>query len=513
MRIKNKKIQKLLDWYKEISLLGKTNALLNWDMNVNLPPKGTEGRAQQGAYITKLIVEKWLDDTFRELVEGLSKNDTDLDEEEKAILKNLNYIGRYYWKVPKEIIVEASETTSKAFMVWQYAKRDNKFSDLLPYLKKVVEIEKIIAKHLGYKENPYDALLDLYEPGLTAKECQKIFGKLQPELTKILGKIISSEKYKARVDLVAGTRRYQADDQRQLALFVLRKMNYDMDAGRMDTSSHPFTDALGRFDVRITNRYDETDFRGSFTAGMHEAGHALYEQGVDETYTGTPLGGGVSLGIHESQSRFWENQIGRSWEFMKFVTPIFHAIFPEQLGRVGTDELFTAFNHVQPSLIRVEADEVTYNLHIALRFEIENALVNGKIEAEDLPEVWNKKMKKYLGITPKTDREGVLQDIHWSNGSFGYFPTYTLGNLYAAQFARKLRKDLPVQGKTTVEECAEKGELGPILSWLRTNIHQYGSLYWPRELCRKVTKEELNPKYFLDYIKNKYSRVYKVKLN
>lgn len=513
MKVNNKKIKAILSLYKEISLLGKTNALLGWDMNVNLPPKAAEDRAEQSAYLTKLITEKWLDTKFRKLLNGLSEKTKDLSAEEQAIIKNLNYVGKYYWRVPKDLIIETSEATSKAFMAWQFAKRDNKFKDFLPHLKKVVEIEKLTAKHLGYKDNPYDALLDLYEPGLTAKDCQNIFTLLQPQLTQILKKITSSKKYNAGVDLVDGVRRYPVEDQRQVVLFALRKMNYDLEAGRMDVSSHPFTDALGRFDVRITNRYSETDFRESFTAGMHETGHALYEQGIDESYSGTPLGGGVSLGIHESQSRFWENQIGRSFEFMKYMTPIFHAIFPEQLEKTGTDELFSAFNHVEPSFIRVEADEVTYNLHIALRFEIENALINAKIKPENLPEIWNDKMKKYLGITPKNDREGILQDIHWSNGMFGYFPTYTLGNLYAAQFAGKLRKDLPVQGNTTVEECSEKGELGPILSWLRTNIHQYGSLYWPKELTKMITNEDLDPKYFLDYIKDKYSKVYGIKLD
>ena len=239
---------------------------------------------------------------------------------------------------------------------------------------------------------------------------------------------------------------------------------------------------------------------------MHEGGHALYEQGVNEEYDTTPLEGGVSLGIHESQSRFWENQVGRSYEFIKFMTPVFHAFYPEELGKTDADELFALFNQIKPSLIRTEADEVTYNLHIALRFEIENGLINGKIKVKDLPEVWRGKMKEYLGVVPETDREGVLQDVHWSYGNFGYFPTYTLGNLYAAQFVREMRKEIEI------EEAVGKGELGTILSWLRSNIHRYGSLYWPDELVKKVTGEKLDPKYFVDYLKEKYSRVYAVKL-
>jgi carboxypeptidase Taq len=279
-------------------------------------------------------------------------------------------------------------------------------------------------------------------------------------------------------------------------------MGYDLDAGRMDVSSHPFTDTLDHFDVRITNRYKTGEFRESLMVAMHEGGHALYEQGVSEEYTYTPLDGGVSLGIHESQSRFWENQIGRSLPFIKFMTPIFHAFYPDQLSKVGGEELYTLFNQVKPSLIRTEADEVTYNLHIALRFELEEAMVNDKVKIEDLPEIWREKMKSYLGVVPKTDREGVLQDVHWSHGPLGYFPTYTLGNLYAAQFTNKMKKDIKVS------ESAEKGELGSILSWLRTNIHQHGSLYMPDELIKKVTHEALNPNYFLEYIKEKYSKIY-----
>jgi carboxypeptidase Taq len=292
-------------------------------------------------------------------------------------------------------------------------------------------------------------------------------------------------------------------DQKQLALFVLKKIGYDLEAGRMDVSSHPFTDTLGIYDVRITNRYKADNFVESIMVALHEGGHALYDQGVKEEYAGTPLEGGVSLGIQESQSRFWENQIGRSEEFVKFITPILHAFYPEQLSEFDHQTLSRHFNWVTPGLIRVEADEITYNLHIALRFEIENKLINNKIKADDLPEIWRSKMKKYLGVVPETDREGVLQDVHWSGGMFGYFSTYTLGNLYAAQITAKMAKELKI------DNLVEKANYGTILSWLRTNIHQYGSLYWPKELIKKVTGEPLNPKYFVDYLQKKYSVIYK----
>ncbi len=502
MSKKSKEMDTLLTAYKEISLLNKINSLLGWDLNVNLPEKGAEERAQQTAYLTKLISDKWLDEEFKDLVEESDESDKSLSEEERAMVRNLKHEGKFYFKVPQKVIVEFSEETSKAFMAWQKAKKEDNFKDFEPHLKKLVKLNQLIADHLGFKENKYDALLDLFEPGLTTKEVAAVFNELQPELTMLLKNIQKSKTYNINPDLIDGTRTYPVDDQRQLSLFVLRRMNYDLDAGRMDVSSHPFTDTLGAFDVRITNRYKSTDFIESIMVAMHEGGHALYEQGIEPEYSVTPLEGGVSLGIHESQSRFWENQIGRSEAFAKFLTPILHAFYPEALSDFGAETFYRAFNQVKPGLVRVEADEVTYNLHIALRFEIEQGLVNDKMNAADLPEIWRAKMEKYLGVVPDTDREGVLQDVHWSHGMMGYFPTYTLGNLYAAQFTDTMEKEF------NLNDLIEKGELGTVLSWLRTNIHQYGGLYWPKELVKKVTGKPLNAKYFTDYLRKKYTALY-----
>lgn len=501
LEINNKKIELLLKKYKEISLLSKINTVLSWDLNVNLPQDAAEDRAGQIAYITKLVAEKWLDPEFKKLlseVDGIKK----LTEEEKAVVRNLNHAGKYYFKVPKEIIIEFAETTSKSFMVWQEAKDKNSFKDFLPDLKKIIKLNQIIAKHLGYKENPYDALLNIYEPGLTVDECELIFKEITPKLTALVKRIKKSKAYKEQNTISLQNKEFPIDDQGQIANFVLNKIGYDLKAGRMDVSSHPFTETLGGKDVRITNRYKTNNFIESIMVALHEGGHALYEQGVKEEYSGTPLEGGTSLGIHESQSRFWENQIGRSAEFIKFLTPVLHAFYPRQLSESGTETFYKMFNSVNPSLIRVEADEVTYNLHIALRFELENALINEKIKPEDLPLIWKNKMKKYLGIVPESDREGVLQDVHWAYGNFGYFPTYTLGNLYAAQITETMKKEIDV------ERLSEKGEFGTILSWLRTNIHQYGSLYLPKELIKKVTGKKLDSKYFIDYIYKKYKTIY-----
>jgi carboxypeptidase Taq len=502
MKIKSKDVEVLLEKYKEISLLAKVAAVLSWDMNVNLPGKGAEGRAQQLAYLTGMVTDKWLDEKFKKTLEDLDEKS--LTEDEKAAVRNLRHQGKYYFKVPKEIIVEFSETSSRAFMAWQEARREDSFKDFLPHLKKIIKLNTIIAGHLGYKDDPYDALLDLFEPELTTKKMKVVLIGLEEELTALIKKIKKSKKYKKDSGLIGDKRNYPVDSQKRLATFVIHKMNYDLDAGRMDISAHPFTDTLGAQDIRITNRYDVGNFVSSLMTAMHEAGHALYEQDVNPEYSMTPLEGGVSLGVHESQSRFWENQVGRSYEFLKFMTPVFHAFYPDELSKVSTDTLFSVFNKVEPGFIRVEADEVTYNLHILLRFEIEDALVNEKLKPEDLPDVWRQKMKKYLGIVPETDREGVLQDVHWSHGLMGYFPTYTLGNLYAAQFAEAMEKEIDM------DKLKREGEFGTILSWLMENIHRHGSYHWPKELVKKVTGKSLTSKAFTKYLSGKYTKIYEL---
>ena len=416
------------------------------------------------------------------------------------MVRNLEWAGQFYWKVPKSIVVELSETTSEAFMAWQKAKVENDFPAFSEYLTKILRLNRTIADHLGYKENRYDALLNLYEQNLTATKLDKVFGQLKKELVPFLKKVVKqSAKNKTVGKYIGPNFFYSEKRQAQLSNFIIKRMGYDLAAGRLDVSAHPFTTTLAKNDVRITTKYLLHDFRSSFTASIHETGHALYEQGYKDEYEDTPLESGISLGIHESQSRFWENQVGRSEAFLTFLTPILQAFYPEYLSSVTTQEVYTLFNHVEPGLIRIEADEVTYNFHIMLRYELEEKLINEKLEARDLPEVWRTKMKEYLGVTPTTDRGGVLQDVHWSYGNFGYFPTYTLGNLYAAQFTNTMKKEI------NLEELTGRGEFGTILSWLRDNIHRYGSSIWPDELVKKITGEELNPRHFIEYITEKYS--------
>ncbi len=480
MQIKNLQIKKLLEKYKEISLLGRVGALMGWDTEVNMPIKAASGRGATSALITSIIVDKWNDPDFKKTLETANKN-KNLNSDEKSILRNLNRGASIYHKIPKELLVLESELTTKSFAAWNKARRENDFKSFAPYLEQLLELSRKIAKHLGYEKNAYDALLDLYEPGLTTEFCKSLFNNLVPELSKIAKNIKTTKKIKFK---------YPIERQKQDVKELISKFGYDFEAGRMDIAPHPFETTLGRFDVRITNRYQETSLEG-LTGAMHEAGHAMYEQGVDTKFENTPLDNGVSLGIHESQSRFWENIVGRSMAFTKFIAP--------KIKVLKQKDLYQELNRVQPGLIRVDADEVTYNLHIALRFEIENDLINGNIKVSELTKIWNAKMKEYLGITPKTDSEGVLQDIHWSHNSFGYFPTYTLGNLYSAQWYFYMKKDIK-----NFESLVEKGNFEPMLAWLRKNIHQHGSVYWPSELVTKITGENLNPNYFLNYIKEKY---------
>lgn len=503
MKIANKTLAKLLPLYKEISLLGNIQALLGWDLNVNLPPQAAAGRAEQSGYVASKITQLWLSPEFRTLVEQ-SQTEKDLNQEEQAMVRNLKIGSKFFYNVPKELIIKKEQVTSAAFMVWKQAKEENDFKKFAPNLTKIMEIEKEIASHLGYKTNPYDALLDMYEPELTAKECERLFTGVKKELVPLIKKISKSKEQKKPAGFI-GTTQYSLSDQEKLLKFAIGLMGFDMTRGTVSVSPHPFTTQLGQHDIRLTTMYNLTDFRESFTSAMHEAGHGLYEQGVSPEYNHTPLAGGVSLGIHEALSRFWENMVGKNPAFLSYMYPHFIAFYPDQFRMVDESSFIHAFHHIRPSLIRIHADEVTYSLHIILRFEMENALVNGKISVKDAPEAWRAKSKELFGIEPEKDSEGVLQDVHWTYGSIGYFPAYALGNLYGAQFLDTMKKTVKF------EKELEKGNLLPIKHWFDKNIHTYGSLYMPAELVKKVTGKELDYTYFTKYLTDKYTSFFSLK--
>lgn len=501
MSVKNTTIKNLLHKYREISQLNEINSILSWDMNVNLPAKASQSRSEQITYLATLVMEKWHDKDFRKIIET-AQQEKNLTDEEQAIVKNITHATKYYYKVPKELLIKKEQVTSAAFSVWALAREENDFKKFLPYLQEIIEISREIAGYLTYEANPYDALLDQYEPGLTATDCQELFDGMKKELVPLIEKIIKSKHYTDQVPFVNGSQHYPKEDQKKIMDYVAHKMGYDFTSGRIDVSPHPFTTTLAPNDIRLTTHYNMRDFRESFTSTMHEAGHGLYEQRINPKHANTPLEGGTSLGIHEALSRFWENMVGKNPHFIRSITPLFQTLYAQQLGRISEETLIHAFNIVKPSLIRIHADEVSYSLHIVLRFEMENELMNGKLQAKDAPEAWRAKSKKLLGISPETDREGVLQDVHWTYGSIGYFPSYALGNIYGAQFLHAMKKDL------AFDDMLAKGNLIPVKDWLDKRIHTHGSMYFPKELLLKVTGEKINYKYFINYLTKKYSQIY-----
>jgi carboxypeptidase Taq len=394
-------------------------------------------------------------------------------------------------KIPTELVEEMAKLATEAFAAWADAREKSDFKIYQPYLQKIVALNQKEAELLGYKESPYDALLDGFEPELTAARIEEVFTPLAKELSQIVKNV------KGKPEPKLPKAKYPIDIQVKLNHKIAADLGYDLDAGRIDVSPHPFTMGLHPTDVRITTRYQEDDFYYAVGCTVHETGHALYEQGLLPKYYGTPLGEVGSLGLHESQSRMWENFVGRSIEYCHYLNTLLVEYFPDN-PKLTDEQVYDHLNHVQPSLIRVEADETTYNLHIVLRFEIEKGLIEGTIKVADLPEIWNAKMKQYLHIEVPDDAHGVLQDVHWSHGTIGYFPTYTLGNIYAAQLYNKAKSEIQ-----NLEAGFAEGEFASLLKWLRKNVHQEGSRYYPEELIKKVTGEGLNSKYLVDYLKTK----------
>ncbi|HVA96701.1 MAG TPA: carboxypeptidase M32 [Candidatus Acidoferrales bacterium] len=501
MAVNNPVILKLLKKYREISRLNHISALLNWDLNVNLPSKAAQSRAEQIGYLTTLVTEKWQDKEFRNIVEQ-AQQEKSLSKEEQAIVRNITHATKYYYNVPKELIIKKEKVTSVAFPVWNLAREENDFKKFLPHLEEIFAISREIADYLKYEKNPYDALLDQFEPGLTAADCETLFDGLKKEIIPLIKKITASKNYSDHIPFVNSTQHYSEEDQKKIIDYIVHKMGFDLTSGRIDTSPHPFTTTLAPHDIRLTTHYNMRDFRESFTATMHEAGHGLYEQRINPKYAHTPLEGGVSLGIHESLSRFWENMVGKNPHFIRSITPLFQTLYNKQLGRIKEHTLIQSFNIVTPSLIRIHADEVSYSLHIILRFEMENELINGRLAVKDAPEAWQEKSKKLFGIVPDTDKDGVLQDVHWTYGAIGYFPSYALGNIYGAQFLHAMQKDIDF------DETLAKDNLIPVKDWLDAHVHTHGSLYYPKELLFKVTGEKIDHKYFISYLHKKYSEIY-----
>ncbi len=496
MVFENELIKQIIKKYRVIWALGHARALMSWDSQTYMPEEGVRERAIARSELSVLAQKLILKPEFVELVDKASQIE-DLNIYEKGVVRVLQRTIRIMKALPSEFIAEYSKVTQEAMLAWKQAKEKNDYNIFKPYLEKIIELSKKQAEYLGWEEHPYDALVDLYEEGLRTRDVDYILSRLKKEIKRILDKIMSEKLYPSKHELEEV--RYDPKVMEKVNKEVLKLLGFPMGKrARLDVSPHPFTQSMGIFDVRITTRYEGIDFKKTLMSTIHEYGHALYELQIDPALSTTPITGGVSLGIHEGQSRFWENIIGRSLEFIETIYPILKENL-EFIEKYSPEEIYYYFNTVRPSLIRTEADEVTYNLHILLRAELEKLMVAGEIKADDLPELWNNMMEELLGVKPRNYSEGILQDIHWSMGNIGYFPTYTLGNLVAAQMRYHMLRE-----SIRISEAIRTKQFKTIQKWQKEKIHKWGKTFAPKELLRRAFGEEYNPDYFIKYLEEKY---------
>lgn len=500
--ISNKSSQELYQEYKELAQkaadINYASAVLGWDQEVFMPEKGFEHRGRQLATLGSMAHDIVTSERYGNILSELSgRGDLSVAEADNVRLSKEDYDK--HSKVPAALVEKISMQVSKSYSVWIHARRENNYALYAPELDKMLALKKEEADFVGYKEHVYDAMLDDYEKGATVSMLNPIFDEVKEKLPALLDKI----KAASQVDDSFLRRNYPRQGQWDFSIDVLRGMGYDFEAGRQDISEHPFTTSFSPQDVRVTTRVDENDFASLLWSSIHEGGHALYEQGLSSDYYGLPLGEAASLSIHESQSRLWENCVGRAMPFWKHFYPRLQQQFPSQLNDVSVDAFYKGMNKVQPSLIRTESDELTYHFHVMIRYEVEKALFENTVSVKDLSAFWNEQYQKYLGVSATNDKEGVLQDVHWAHGSFGYFPTYSLGSFYAAQFYKQATKEL-----NGLEAQIANGEFTDLLQWLRKGVHQYGRKYRSEELCNKLTGQGLSFAAFMEYATEKYTGIY-----
>jgi carboxypeptidase Taq len=487
----------LLDRVERWNAVGSASGVLGWDQQVMMPEGGTPARSKQLSALSSVHHDMVTADETGELLDELG--DADLTDEQAAVVREVRREYERADAVPVELVEEISETGSEALQAWEEAKAEDEFETFAPYLEKHVELKREYAEHIDPDRDPYEVLFEEFEPCLSMERAESILTELREALVPMIDEIRESDVDLA-VDTFEGT--FPEDDQEALSREALELVGYDFDRGRLDVSSHPFT-AGNQFDCRVTTRFDEEDPLGAVGSTIHEFGHAQYNLGLPQDRFGTPLGESRDLSVHESQSRLWENHVGRSEAFWQEFLPVFQEHFP-QTEDATVREAYEAFNQVyEDNFIRVEADELTYHLHIVIRFEIERDLIRGDLDVEDVPEVWNDKYEEYLGIRPDTDSEGCLQDIHWSHGNFGYFPTYSLGSVMAAQLFDAAEDDIDdLDGKIA------DAEFGDLHDWLGENVHRHGSRYETNELVVRATGEDFSADAFLDYVDEKYGELY-----
>jgi carboxypeptidase Taq len=474
-------------------------AILHWDSMVNTPTQGKPYRGEILGYLSGEYYKLVTDEKVKKYIDYFN-NIYILDTITAAMVKRIEKSYNEIKKIPQDFYTQYTIDASISSSAWEKAKNANDFSIFKPHLEKMVDYKKKFVEYLSYKENKYDTLLDMYEPGITVKKLDEVFSEVRDAIVLLLKKIESST---ISIETDFFNKYFSKNDQEEFSKFILSKLEYDFtNRGRIDESEHPFTTDFGKDDVRITTHYYENDFRSAMFGCIHEGGHAIYEQDISKALMGTGLAEGTSMGIHESQSRFYENILGRSKEFWNYFYPEAKKRFPQFEG-ITLEQFYRAINKVEPSLIRIEADELTYSLHVIIRYELEKMLINDELKVEDLPTAWNKKYKDYLGVEPTSDANGVLQDMHWSDGSFGYFPSYALGNLYGAQMLEIMKKDIP-----NLYPQISQGNFSDIHNWLTEKVHKHGSVYKPDELIKRITGEELKSKYFINYLNKKYSEIY-----
>lgn len=494
------KWRRLQEIDNELADLSSAAAVLGWDQQTYMPPGGAQARAEQRATLMRLVHQRITSPEVGDLLSELEAGAASLDPERRALLREARRHYDQAVKVPAALVAELERTTATALDAWVQARRERDYALFKPHLARVVALSREKAEALGFSDSPYDALLDLYEPGIKRADIERVFEELRGTLVPLLQAIVPKV---SSVDDAVLRRPLPADRQLAFAKEVVARLGFDFSRGRLDLSEHPFTTAFAPGDVRLTTRIDPSDLRVCLYAAIHEAGHGMYEQGIAERFARSVLGHVPSLGLHESQSRLWENVIGRSREFWIYFLPVLQRFFPGAFDGADVDAVYRAVNRVEPSLIRTEADEVTYNLHIMLRFELERALIDGTLSVDDLPDAWDAKMQEYLTVRPPTVLEGVLQDVHWAIGSIGYFPTYTLGTVLSVQLYQAALAEHPEIPKEVAH-----GEFGTVLRWFREKMHVHGSLYTPRELVRRITGTDLQTGPYLRYIETKYREIY-----
>jgi carboxypeptidase Taq len=475
------------------------SAVLQWDQETYLPSKGSSIRGRQIATLNELAHTYFTEERIGALLSELNDKDGLDDRQKKNVALSL-YDYNKAKKLSSDFVRKMSEVINRSFHAWVQARKENSFATFQQPLDELIELKKQEADQLGYEQHPYNALMNDYDRGLTVSIVDKVFADLRPQLTLLLDAI----KNKPQVDDSFLQQHFPKDIQWQFGIELLKQMHFDFEAGRQDISEHPFTTNFNNDDVRVTTRIDENDLGNMAWSCIHEGGHALYEQGLPASEYGLPLSEYCSLSIHESQSRLWENCVGRGLAFWQHNFPLLKKLFPKQFSGIEIEQFYTGINKVQPSLIRTEADELTYHFHVMIRYEIEKMLIEGTINAKDIPAYWNEHYEKYLGIKVPDDKRGCLQDVHWSHGSFGYFATYSLGSLYAAQLYEA------AGGRDgSLEQQLAMGNNRDLLQWLRQHIHRFGRYYTSEELCKNATGETLNSSYFINYATKKYNGIYR----